>query len=315
MKIIVAGSLAFDRIMNFPGLFSDHILPDQIHNLNVAFDIEHLEVQYGGTAGNVAYTLSLLQEPAQIFASTGSDFESYRVRLEKQGIATSGIEEHEDRLTATAHIITDRGNNQITAFSVGAMGYPTTSHIPTDNPAQTFVVISAGNIQDMQRYASECQAANVSYLFDPGQKLPALSKEELIKMLRGAAYCIVNDYEYQLMLQKMSFSHDVLVGMVTNAFIVTKGHEGSVAWSAQHGEERANICTPVDVVDPTGAGDAYRAGFLKAIFHSMSLRQAMQCGATAAAFAIEHIGTQQHHFTINEFCARYYEAFHEPILL
>lgn len=309
MNIILTGSLAFDRIMNFPGRFSDHILPDHIHNLNVAFNIDRLDVNEGGTAGNIAYTLALLGDHPRVYAAVGKDFSEYRRHLDGNGISHDGIEEHPDLFTATAHIITDRSNNQLTAFSVGAMERTTTSHVPVDDPEHTMVVISAGNPRDMQRYATECQVASVPYLFDPGQTLSALDGEQIRAMLSGAAFVIVNDYEVELITQKTTMRQDELRQSVHVALIVTKGEHGSVLWTKKGEQEEIPIARPEKIVDPTGAGDAYRAGFLKGVVEGLSLPHAAQCGATAASFAIECYGTQTHTFTMKQFCERYRQSF------
>lgn len=318
MNIILTGSLAFDRIMNFPGYFREHILPDKIHSLSVSFNIDRFEEQRGGTAGNIAYSLALLGEKPIIIAAAGKDFNGYKNHLEKFGLVTEAIEVLVTVPTAAAYIITDKDDNQITGFHVGAMGEETHAKITDYADQNGLVCLSAGNKKDMLRYAQECRSAGVKFIFDPGQTLPFLAPAEIKAILDGAMMMIVNDYELQMIINRTKLSENDLLDKV-GALVVTLGKKGSVIkkrdgsgvtqWRIAAG--RSDI-----VKDPTGAGDAYRAGIIKGLAAGLSLEQCGRLGATAAVYAVEHYGTQEHNYTLAEFCERYKNNFQEecPLL-
>ena len=201
MNILVSGSLAYDRIMDFPGRFADHILPEKIHNLNVCFMVNGIQEKFGGTAGNIAYSLTLLGESPLILAAAGKDFGRYRRRLEQLGLSLAGIRETEAEFTASAYITTDQANNQITGFNPGAMRI--CSQLPPDDldPCTTIAIVAPGNLDDMITFSRRYKTLGVSYIFDPGQSIPALSPEGLSEMIGGAALLISNDYELEMIKQ------------------------------------------------------------------------------------------------------------------
>ncbi len=308
MKVVLTGSLAIDRIMDFPGRFGEHIMPDKIHQLSVSFNIEKLEEKRGGTAGNVAYSLALLGEQPKIVASAGNDFGSYLDYLKGLGLDVSGIELQPGVTTASAYITTDQDNNQITAFFMGAMAAETTAEVASHSDDTVFV-LSAGNKRDMLRYAAESKAAGRRYMFDPGQTLPFLEPDEIRTLINGAYILVMNDYELEMILKRAELTLGEVRGQV-EVLITTLGKNGS---RIEVGGETVEVPTAVvnKVQDPTGAGDAYRAGLLKGLIHGLSWEQCGKLGALAATYAIEHYGTQEHRYDIAEFGARYKDSFGE----
>lgn len=311
MQIILTGSLAIDRIMDFPGQFKDHLLPDKLHNLNISFNIERLEEKRGGTAGNIGYNLSLLGETARIVASAGNDFGLYLDYLHGLAlpIPTDGIEIQDDLTTASAYIITDRDDNQITGFFMGAMARETTADLSTLDPEETMVVLAPGNKGDMLRYAATCKERGIPYVFDPGQTLPFLTPDEIRILVNGANILISNDYELLMVMNRTGLTEAEIRGQV-EMLVTTYGREGSRIAVAE-GDLRVPICAVETVKDPTGAGDAYRAGLLKGLMTDCDLDQAGRLAATAAAYAIEQYGTQEHNYTLDDFCERYKANFSE----
>ena len=227
MRIVVTGSLAYDYIMNFPGHFKDHILPDKVHMLTVSFLVESMRRLRGGVAGNIAYTLALLGERPLVVASAGGDFGEYREWMEQKGIDASGITEIEEDFTASCFINTDESNNQIVAFYPGAMEEAKSlSLLDLGLSEDDLVVISPTDPEAMSRYADECRQLGVRFLFDPGKQTPRLDGEHILAGLEGASVLIGNDYEFAMMAQKTGRSEEELIGSVSLA-VVTRGAEGS----------------------------------------------------------------------------------------
>lgn len=307
MKTILTGSLATDRIMNFPGQFSEHILPDKIHQLNVSFTVAQFEERRGGTAANIAYTLALLGERPTIIAAAGNDFDEYQAYLNACGIDTSGIEKSADTPTANCTIITDQSDNQITGFFMGAMGIPTGADISGEDPDDTMIVLSPGNKADMLRYSTDAQKAGIRTVFDPGQTLPFLEPDEITTLLKQAYMLTVNDYELGMIVNRTELSEEDIVSMIP-VVCITKGKEGSTLYVEGQPEEIAAAIVE-NAVDPTGAGDAYRAGLLRGYALGLSEMDCARLGSVAASFAVEHCGTQEHHFTMEEFCKRYEKTY------
>lgn len=311
MDIFLTGSLAFDRIMNFPGVFSEHILPEKIHDLNVSFNIDRLIEKRGGTAGNIAYSVALLGQTPTIVASAGKDIGSYLQAVESWGLPTTRIAVHDTELTAVANIMTDQKDNQITAFYMGAMAVETDMQIADlPNPSETLVVLSAGNKADMLRYSTECKEFGVRYMFDPGQTIPFLTPEELKTLIFGADMFVTNDYELQMIMNRTGLTEEQILGQV-RTLVTTKGKDGST-FISMNGRVDVPACRVADVKDPTGAGDAFRAGMLAGLAAGASVEQLGRLGATAAAYVVETVGTQEHHYSHENFAARYTEQFGEP---
>jgi len=307
MNILISGSLAYDRIMDFPGKFADHILPDKIHILNICFTVNGLQERFGGTAGNIAYTLSLLGEMPEILATCGRDFDNYRQWLETLGLPQDGIRSIDKEFTASAYITTDRADNQITGFNPGAMKYPSEFSFDGLKPDDTVAIISPGNTQDMITYSRDYKTRGIDYICDPGQQIPVIPEEELAEMIQGAKILVSNDYELDLIQKHTDRSKSDLLEH-TGSIITTFGEEGSVIYTTEY-EDHVPAASPVTVTDPTGAGDAFRAGLIKGLVSGEHLLKSTQMGSVAASFAVEALGTQEHRFTPEEFWQRFQETF------
>ena len=301
MNIIVTGSLAYDRIMDFPGKFSDHILPEKIHVLNVCFQVSGMKEKFGGTAGNIAYALTLMGEKPLVCATIGHDYEKYFKWLAKNGISTEGIRIIEEEFTAGAYITTDQADNQITGFNPGAMKYPSSLDV-SKLDRQTIVIVSPGNFEDMVNYPRLCKEKGIDYIFDPGQSLPMWDAKDLIASIDGCRILIVNDYELELVMSKTGLAKKDLLGM-SGTIITTLGAEGSQI-SAPGGEIKIPVVKPSRVEDPTGAGDSYRGGLISGLVCGKDILQSSRMGSVCASFAVECYGTQDYSFTMEEFNKR-----------
>ncbi len=303
MQIYISGSLAYDRIMDFPGRFADHILPHKIHVLNVCFNINGLVEKYGGTAGNIAYTLSLLGDKPHIVATAGDDFGRYEYWLKENELPTRWIKKISGVFTAGAYITTDMDDNQITAFNPGAMAYE--SDLPSLNGEDplSLVFIGPGNKSDMAGFAAKAREANIPFFFDPGQSLNIWEGSELREAAKGAHCFISNEYELSLFLQMTGWSMTTLYENAQNV-ITTRGPEGAVL--DRQGEKLLIPAISVrNALDPTGAGDAFRSGVIKGRSMGLDWDICCQMGTVAASFAVEHHGTQEHRFDWDKFCERY----------
>lgn len=309
MNIYISGSMAYDRIMDFPGKFSDHILPDKIHILNVCFIVNGITEKFGGTAGNIAYSLSLLAERPIIMATIGKDYPHYFEWLQKHSISTEGIKIIDKEFTAGAYITTDKADNQITGFNPGAMKYQAEYRLEDAGPDNSLVLIAPGNLHDMISYAKTCRDKGIPYICDPGQSLSLWDGKSLREWIEGSLILISNDYELELVMNMTGTDKRGLLRL-TKAMITTLGEKGSLI-STSELHERIPAATVSDVLDPTGAGDAYRAGMLKGIALGKDVETSSKMGAVAATYAIEKYGTQEHHFTYETFLERYAENFGE----
>ena len=307
MEIFISGSLAYDRIMTFPGHFADHILPSKIHVLNVCFNINGLVEHFGGTAGNIAYSLTLLGESPYIVATAGEDFERYEQWLKENGASTRWIKRIPEVLTAGAYITTDLNDNQITAFNPGAMAH-TADLPPLDGSAgEALALVGPGNKDDMAAMARKAREAGTPFIFDPGQSLNIWSGEEIREAVKGALCFISNDYELSLFLEMTRWSLKTLLSEV-QVVVTTQGPEGSIL--NRQGEKIFIPAVPAgEVRDPTGAGDAFRAGLLKGLVLKMDWEACCQMGSVAAVYAVERHGTQAHRMSREDFRARYEKHF------
>lgn len=310
MRIVVTGSLAYDYIMDFPGYFKDHILPDKVHMLTVSFLVDSMRRMRGGVAGNIAYTLALLGERPLVVATAGQDFGEYRALMERQGIDAGGIRMIDDEFTASCFINTDKDNNQIVAFYTGAMAQSKyLSLLGLGLGPGDLVIISPTDPEAMSRYADECRAQAVPFLFDPGKQTPRLDGEQILAGLDGAAVLVGNDYEFAMLAQKTGRSEDELLAG-TPLTVITRGAQGSTLYDNTSGQALDIPIAPIsDVVDPTGAGDAYLGGLVFGLARKLPLAVTGRVAALAAAYAIEKRGCQEHTYSAAEFAERYAAAF------
>ncbi len=307
MQIYISGSLAFDRIMNFQDKFSNHILPDKLHILNVCFLVDGLDEKFGGTGGNIAYNLALLGENPTLLSQVGKDFALYDEWLQKHGISVAGIRTVETEHTAGAYITTDQSDNQITGFNPGAMKYPSQYNMDSIDKSEGLGIISPGNLTDMIDHPKYYRDNGIPFIFDPGQQIPAFTGEQLAEAFSGAEILITNDYELEMTLKSTGMTKDEVIDSVAY-LITTLGEKGSVINCK--GEETAVEAAPVtDVVDPTGAGDAFRSGLLKGLAMGKTVVESAKLGSVCAAYAVEYKGTQEHSFTMEEFNKRYEAKF------
>jgi len=302
MNVIVSGSLAYDRIMDFPGRFSDHILPDKIHILNVCFQVNGMKEKFGGTAGNIAYALTLMGEKPMISASIGHDYHRYFDWLMKNGLSTDHIRAVAGEFTASAYITTDMDDNQITGFNPGAMKYSSSLDFDRLDPENTLIIISPGNLEDMKNYPRACKARGIGYIFDPGQSLPVLDAKDLADAIDGCRILISNDYELDLIMKKTGLSKKDLLKRA-KVVIATLGDRGSHVSTAD-GEITIPVVKPRSVEDPTGAGDSYRGGLISGLIRGMDIGECAKMGSVCASFAVECYGTQEYRFSPAEFRER-----------
>jgi len=305
-KILVTGSIAYDTIMVFPDRFRNHLLADQLHILNVCFLTPEMRREYGGTAGNIAYNLKLLGEDALVMATVGEDIQPYLQRFEALGIGTRPLRRIPGQFTAQAFITTDLDDNQITAFHPGAMNHSHQNHVTRELGAGLAIIAPDGK-DGMLQHARECASAGVSFMFDPGQGLPMFSGDELREFVRLADYVAVNDYEGKMLEEKTGRKLEALAREV-EALVCTLGAKGSVILA--QGQRHEVPSAPADaVVDPTGCGDAYRAGLLYGIAHGWDWPSTGKLGAVMGALKIAHRGAQNHVATRAEIEGRFRKAF------
>ena len=312
MAIYISGSMAYDRIMNFPGKFTDHILPDQLHNLNVSFFIDHLDEKLGGNAGNIAHSLFLLGELPCVIASIGKDGKRYLDLFKQRNLPVKGLNILDSELTASAYISTDQSNNQITAFHAAAMMTKSTYTFPDLSPEKDIAIICPSNMDDMTAHPKVYQEKGVRYIYDPSQQIPVLTKDNMLASIKGAFLLAGNDYEIQMIQNVTGLGKKELLALTQKGIITTLGEKGSLFTSKDGSEKHIAAVKIKGIVDPTGAGDAYRAGLLKGLTDNLDIVQAAQMGATCAAFCIEAHGTQGHTFTPAQFMKRHLDCFATP---
>jgi adenosine kinase len=269
--------------------------------------IDRVVLKRGGTAGNMAYNFTLLGETPHILAAVGKDFALYETALHDLKLPLDGIRVVEDDFTAAAYIITDRHNNQITAFSASAMRFPCEYAFPDLDPANDIAIVGPGNPEDMVRLPAFYRKNGIRYVFDPGQQISVLSGPELTEAITGAFACITNDYELELIQQRTGLTQKNLVGRV-EWLVTTLGNKGSCAVQGDQWFE-VGIAEVEEVLDPTGAGDAYRAGMIKGVLAGLPVQEAAAVGTTCASFCVELSGTQEHSFTEQTFLARHQANF------
>ncbi len=291
MNTLICGSMAYDTIMVFPDQFKKHILPEQIHILNVAFLVPEMRREYGGCAGNIAYNLKLLGGHPLIMATVGDDFDPYAARLDRLELSRAHIRHVPNSFTGQAFITTDLDDNQITAFHPGAMGFSEQNHVHSTKDV-TLGIVSPDGRAGMLQHAREFADAGIPFVFDPGQGMPMFSGEELLNFVEQASYVTVNDYEAKLLQDKTGKSMAEIAGRV-KALVMTLGADGSVIY-ADGKEIRIPGVTAAAVVDPTGCGDAYRAGLLHGIQQGWDWETTGRLASLLGAIKIAHRGGQNH---------------------
>ena len=302
MTALICGSMAYDTVMVFEGKFRDHILADRLHVLNVSFLVPSMRRNFGGCAGNIAYNLKLLGGEGLIMATVGHDFAPYSEWLERSRLPLTHVRIVADQFTAQAYITTDLENNQITAFHPGAMNYSHLNRV-TDSIGIKLGIVSPDGRQGMLEHAEQFAAAGVPFVFDPGQGLPMFDQVELRDFIARAAWVAVNDYEASLLSERSGWSLEEIATRV-RALIVTRGAEGS--WIFADGERREIAAVKAArIADPTGCGDAYRAGLLFGLARGLDWHTTGRVAALLAAIKIEHHGTQQHRCSPDEFRDRF----------
>jgi len=302
MRTLICGSMAFDTIMVFHDQFKNHILPEQIHILNVAFLVPDMRREYGGCAGNIAYNLKLLGGEPLIMATVGDDFAPYAERLKQLGLDASHIHHVANTYTAQAFITTDLDDNQITAFHPGAMNFSQQNKVDSASGIKLGIVSPDGR-QGMIEHARQFAEADIPFIFDPGQGLPMFNGEELLAFIRQAEYLTCNDYEAKLLQERTGQSLEHLAKQV-RALVVTLGGEGSRIYA--DGQIHDIAATQAsDVVDPTGCGDAYRAGLMTGMHKGMDWPTCGRLAGLIGAIKIAQRGGQNHRFTWDEIADRF----------
>jgi adenosine kinase len=314
MDIIVTGSIAYDYLMRFPGRFAEHLLPDQLHQISLSFLVEDMTRHYGGVAANIVYSMGLLGMRPRLMGTAGRDFNDYRQWLESVGVDTSTVRQLDSVFTASFFVNTDLDHNQIASFYSGAMAYAREYSLYDACRCKTdLVVISPNDPEAMMRLAAECRAHNIRFMADPGQQVARFTGADLREIMQGAYITIVNGYEAEIICQK--------TGMTMEQFqrgaeivVITQGKRGSHIYT---GGERIDVeAFPTEnIVDPTGAGDAYRAGLLRGLAAGWPIRLSSEVGSLTATYVLENVGPQSHRFTIAEFVARFRNHFDDGGLL
>jgi adenosine kinase len=306
MSCVISGSLAYDTIMVFQDQFKNHILPDKVHILNVAFLVPRMRREFGGCAGNIAYNLRLLGDDPITVAAVGQDFGPYRDHFERCGIRLDHVREIEGLYTAQAYITTDLDDNQITAFHPGAMVRSVDLSVAGIDGA-SFGIVAPNTREAMLRHARELAEAGIPFIFDPGQALPLFDGAEFRAFIEQADYVTVNDYESQLLQQRTGWSEREIADRVS-AYIVTRGPKGSLIHTRK---ETIEIPPAAErrITDPTGCGDAYRAGLIYGLMRDMDLATVGRIASLMGALKIEHPGTQNQRFDHAEFADQFRQQF------
>ena len=310
MRLLVSGSLAFDRIMDFPGRFADHIVLEQIHKLNVSFVAPSVKVTPGGTAGNICYTLGLLKEKPILFGEVGDDGENYLCDLTRLGVVTGAVVKLPQEHTPSAYIMTDQDDNQVSCFVLGAMRHRWTlsgvsSHLQGLGNGQAMAILAPGNLSLLATLITTYRKHKIPFIFDPGQQLTAIPLRLFREAMSWCNIFISNEYEFSLSAKRLGLAATTLRDRLAIS-ITTFGPKGSEIYT--HGRRLARIPAVVarKAVDPTGAGDAYRAGLLKGLALGYTVEVAAELGSLAASYCVAEAGTQTHRFTLEEFkkCGR-----------
>lgn len=307
MNVVITGSIAYDYVMFFAGEFAEHLLEEQLKQLSVSFLVDSMRRERGGIAANIAYTMALLKGKPRIMATVGEDFGEYRTWLEGHGVDTSAILEVEDVYCASFFANIDRQQNQIGSFYAGAMAHAAELSFSQHAPDADLAVISPNEPAAMSKYVEECKRLGIDYIYDPSQQTIRLSAEDLCAGIDGCALLTVNEYELGMIEKKTGLTRDKIL-MMSGGLLVTRGAQGSeIAFDGE--SYHIPSVPPAHVAEPTGAGDAFRAGLLRGMELGLPWDICGRMGALAATYVLEHMGTQNHVFSTPEFVARYREHF------
>ena len=306
MSALICGSLAYDTIMVFPEQFKEHILPDKVHILNVAFLVPEMRREFGGVAGNISYNLKLLGGEPYPMATVGDDFGPYRQHLEKLGISQRYVKHMEGEFTPQAFITTDIDDNQITAFHPGAMQHSYLNKV-SDTEGISIGIVGPDGKMAMIQHSRDFVQQGIPHIFDPGQGMTLFNGQELSKFIEEATYVVVNDYEFQLLKERTGQDGASIAGQV-EALIVTLGSQGSII-RTRDGEIEVSPVTAEDVQDPTGCGDAFRSGLLFGLMNDLDLVTMCRIGSVMGAIKIAHQGPQNHNPSLDEIKDRFFEAY------
>lgn len=314
MRVLVTGSLGFDYIMDFSGRFGDRIDPDNVHKISLSFLVDSLNKQFGGTAGNIAYSLNLLGCDALIQSCGGNDFAPYKAFLKTSGFSTKYIKEIDSVTTGTYFVVTDKDDNQIGSFYKGALAFNKSLALSDVSEKLDFVIIAPNDLAATKQYVKDAKAHKIPYLYDPAFQIGDFTPEELQAGIAGCEVLIGNDYEIDLIQSKLGVSHEELLVMGPKVVITTLGSKGSILES-RNDAVHVGVAKPKKISDPTGAGDAYRSGFLAGYLRNWDLKVCGQMGAVAAAYTVEKYGTVTHTYTKAQFEKRYKDNFGTVIKL
>ncbi|MCO5194187.1 MAG: carbohydrate kinase family protein [Anaerolineae bacterium] len=307
MKVVITGSIAYDYLMSFPGKISDQFIEGAIEHVSLSFLVDSMKRQRGGTATNIAFTMGLLGGNPHVLATAGIDFGDYRTWLESHGVNTDAIIEIEDEFCASFFCTTDTSQNQIASFYPGAMGHAAMLSIPELAPDADLVIVSPTAPDAMEKYAQECRDHSIDFIFDPSQQTIRFNGDQLLHGLDGSRLLTVNEYEFGLIMDKTGLSEAEILGR-TKGVLITKGSKGSLL--RIDGEEHfIPTVTPYKVVEPTGAGDAFRAGLMRGMQLGLPWSICGRMGALAATYVLESFGTQNHKYDSAEFVTRYRHNF------
>jgi adenosine kinase len=307
MKIVLTGSVAYDYLMHFPGHFTDHILPEHLEKLSLSFLVDRMIRRRGGVATNIAYSMALLEERVAVMACVGQDFQSYGKWLEDQGVDTSAIHVEPDLFTSSFFVTTDDSSSQIASFYPGAMERASKLKFADLDYKPDLVVISPNDPAAMDEYVDECQANDFPFFYDPSQQIVRLDQDSVAKGIEGSRALFSNEYEFGLIEKLTEWTREDIVSK-TEFTVITTGEQGA---DLHHDGKLTKISsvTPADIADPTGVGDAFRAGFLKGYTRQLSLETCAKMGVLTATYCLEHEGPQGHSFTLRQFVERFRSHF------
>ncbi len=305
--VLCTGSIAYDYILTFKGRFKDHILPDKTHILNLSFLVDDLKKRRGGVAGNYAYNLALLGHPAAVLATAGTDAAEYRDWLVDQGVDCRGLRLLDGELSATGFTTTDMDDNQLTGYYGGAMWKAAMLGLDDGPPELDAVIVGPNDPGAMKRLVNECRERGVRFVFDPAHQLPMMKAEDVTDSSDGAWIVIGNDYELELIQERTRRDTKGLLELA-QIVVTTLGRHGSRITTRETSVEIPPAAAQREV-DPTGAGDAYRSGLVAGLLKGLDLGQAGRVASLAATYAVEHVGTIEHHYNRDDFCARFRESF------